>query len=432
LLPFRSDTVSDAYAARATRFLHGYFTGHPGALRFALETEDASRHKMLAAVNEKGDALSAMNALAKRLDPAARAFSTTNPEATSAWGRGEFERAVGIDPGFGAAWLGWIDQLASHGSTADAIGVAHRALAQPSLRSPVDRARIEVAAAALAGNVPARNQALAKLAGLTPNDIVVLEQLAEGESNARNFTAAAGAWRKASELDPENGAALNSLGYAEAEAGNLDASRAAFEAYGRMPGQKTNSLDSLGEAYFINGRFAEAEKYFLAAQQSDPSFLAGADLFKAAYAHWLGGDLKGADAVFTRYLDLRRNDPLRPWREAVWLYSTGRREAAIARLQSAPANPISQRQLAVWNAKIAVDEAALRQKYERTPPTSDGQARVFYAEALVAAGKMAEARPLLTRWPLPDEHGGDPLLESLLFPKFLELRKQAGLAGSAR
>jgi hypothetical protein len=52
---------------------------------------------------------------------------------------------------------------------------------------------------------------------------------------------------------------------------------------------------------------------------------------------------------------------------------------------------------------------------------------MVYASALIAAGRKEEARKLLTRWPLPTEPGGDALLESLLYPKFIELRKAAGL-----
>jgi len=42
---------------------------------------------------------------------------------------------------------------------------------------------------------------------------------------------------------------------------------------------------------------------------------------------------------------------------------------------------------------------------------------------LMQAGQKDEARKLLELWPLPGLVG-DPLLQSLLFPKYLELKRQ--------
>jgi len=52
--------------------------------------------------------------------------------------------------------------------------------------------------------------------------------------------------------------------------------------------------------------------------------------------------------------------------------------------------------------------------------------RTLYAAALAKAGKTDEARALLKMWPLP-ESAVDPLLQSLLYPQFLELRKALGI-----
>ena len=424
---FRAENVSAAYAVNASRFLHGYYTGRAGDLRFEVEAEDASRHKMVASVAENGGVLSAMSAVARRFDPSAHGFSTTNEGAVAAWGRGDDEHAVAIDPAFGAAWLSWINSLATHGDSAAAVDVARRALAQPTLRSDMDRAKIEVASAALSGDLNAQTQALSKLVALTPNDAPLLASLAETQLKARNFAGAAETFKKILAIEPANSGVLNSLGYAQAQEGDLEAAGKTFEDYGKLPGQKTNSLDSLGEAYFMNGRFAEAEKLFLQAYQQEPAFLAGADLSKAAYAHWLGGDLKGADAIMKHYLDSHRGDRLLAWREASWLYSTGRREQAIQTMASVGDKQIAARQVTIWNAKINDDAAALKKKYEATSPPADGQVRTFYAAALITAGDREEARKLLRLWPLPNERTGDPFVESLVFPKFIELRKAVGL-----
>ena len=432
ILPIRVETVRDAYLNRATRLVHGYFTRRGASLHFQTEIEDPARHKMVAAEAVDGTVLFAMNDVARRLAPGARPFSTANQDAVAAWGHGDFERAVTIDPDFGTAWGYWAQQLGGSGKQVEAVAVAARALARPSLRSPLERARLELLSATIEKDVAKQNAALAALVGMSPNDVSLLSALAETETLARRFSAAAGLYRKILEIDPGNAVALNSLGYAEANAGHLDAATKALEQYGKSLDQSTNSLDSLGEVHFMNGRFAEAERYFQQAYRRDPRFLAGATLMKAAYAHWLGGDLAGADAIFNRYREDRMNqkDASAVWREATWLYATGRREQAISKLMEAPADQsqLVQRQLAVWRGEVQAtkDLPTLKKLYDGSVPPNDGEFRTFYAAALAAAGKKGEASTLLARWPLPDL-GGDPLFQSLVYPEFMELRRELGV-----
>jgi len=188
----------------------------------------------------------------------------------------------------------------------------------------------------------------------------------------------------------------------------------------------------LGEACFMNGQFTEAAGYFLLAHQTNSAMQEGGDLLKAAYAQWLAGDLRKADATYLSYLKFRAglHDPLVPFREATWLYATGRSDQAKAKLRDAPgpAAQLAQRQLAVWQTAAAHpnDTAALENLYYRTSPANDGQVRTFYAEALADSGRKEQARTLIGRWPLP-ETGGDPLLQSLVFPRFMELRRSLGV-----
>jgi len=423
-VPIRISTVSDGYLASATRLVHGNFTQRHGALRFDIEVEDAARRKMVVQDDFQGAVLDAMNRAAHQLDPGAQPFSTSNAEAVAAWAHGDAEHAVQLDPDFGAAWIAWAESLAAHGQSADAIAVTARALDRPTLRYPVDRAKLAVFSATLRKDAPARERALASLHQLEPADTSLTVRLAEAETQARNFTAAASLYRTVLTAEPDNTASLLALGYAQAFAGDVDAARRTFEAYGQRQGQKTNALDSLGEAYFSNGKFAQAEKYFLQAHDSSPNFLAGADLAKAAYAHWLAGDLKGADALMARYIDARvkSHDPAFAWRQACWFYATGRRDQAIQTLAQAP-QPLAQRQLDTWNAPPPHDLDVLKQAYEQSAPSADGVVRTFYAAALYQAGRTEEARKLIERWPLPAENSPDALLESSVFPTFLKLRQ---------
>ena len=64
----------------------------------------------------------------------------------------------------------------------------------------------------------------------------------------------------------------------------------------------------------------------------------------------------------------------------------------------------------------------LKAVYQKTNPAADGLPRTLYAAALVQAGKADEARALLKLWPLP-ESAADSFLQSLMYPRYLELRK---------
>ena len=86
------------------------------------------------------------------------------------------------------------------------------------------------------------------------------------------------------------------------------------------------------------------------------------------------------------------------------------------------AEQAAQRQLQVWNnlQSIPSDLAALEKDYQHSNPVSDGLVRTLYAEALVRAGRKADARSLVQRWPLPEQNA---LLQALMYPKFIELRR---------
>ena len=430
IVPMQTGALRDAYGSGATQLVHGYFEKRRQTVHFEFLIEDAQTHKALQTVSGDGDALPALDRLAKQIDAGAHAFSSTNPQAVADWGRGDYENAVALDPEFGAAWLSWAQARAAAGDGPQASEIVARALRQPALRSPVDRAQLELLSATLRKDEPAQQQALTALARLMPNDSAVLRRLAGQEMNARRFSKAVQSYQEVLKVDPDDIDSWNLLGYAQAFAGDVDAAQKSFERYGSDPTRAANALDSEGEALFLNGKFAEAEKEFVDAHAKSSAMLAGGDLLKAAYARWLEGDLGGADHLFSEYLAYRnqRKDPVTVWRQAVWEYATGRQDAAIARLSNVtegPAANIAQAQLALWKdpSKLPSDLATLKQAYDRTPPTADGIARVLYAAALARAGQKDQARNLLAQWPLPGAEG-DPLLQSFLFPKYLELKQE--------
>lgn len=428
VLGVRETSAGMAALQGATELLHCTFTQRGGALEIHFALEDVERRRMVSAGAASGAVLFAVSTLARTLDAGAQPFSTPYADAAAAWGRGEFERAVTLDPDFGTAWESWIQQVQQSGKTEDAVAIAERALARASLRTPLNKAQIQLSSALLRRDETARIAALTELARLAPNDGGAVLGLAEIEQRQRKFTAAAEWYRRALAIDPGNGTALNGLGYALGEDGDVDGAKKILEQYGQKPEQAVNALDSLGEVHFMNGRFADAEKYFTQAAARQANFLGGAPLMKAAYAHWLGGDLAGADALMQKYLTLleNQNDRQIVWRQATWLYATGRRDRALVLLAKTPPEQASvmERQRSVWRGEVHPPEdlEELKKIFEGTNPAVDGLPRTLYAAALAKAGKTDEARALLKRWPLP-ESAVDPLLQSLLYPEFLGLRK---------
>ncbi len=420
-------TIGEAYLERATRFVHGYFTGTAHSLRLTVEVEDSASHKMVRAEQMNGPMLASVNSLAKRLDPKAEPFSSDNAAAIEAWGKGEFEKAVTLDPGFGTAWLDWIETLSRSGDVAGAIEAASRAMTSP-VKPELDALRIELARATLAKDSRAEHDALVKLTARVA-DPGLLSSLAQLELRAREFALAERDYKKILAVEPDDANVLNQLGYACGYQGKIAEAEAAFARYGKQPGQETNSFDSLGEVYFMNGKFAEAEKAFLRANELNPALIGGGDLRKAAYARWLSGDLPGADKLFERYLDFRAKmkDPSLEWQHASWEFTTGRKDQAISRLQRSP-SPQSKLQLSVWTGPVELhlDPARLKELYQATEPSADGLYRTLYAEELLRQGDRDEAKKLAARWPLPDS-AGDAVLQSLVFPKYAALRRILGL-----
>lgn len=429
----RAEVVRDAYSAKATRFIHGYYTGQNGQLQFTFNDEDGVSHKMTHTVTVSGDPLSASDYLAKQVDSGAHPFSSTNAQAVEAWGRGDFEKAAGIDPDFGAAWAGWIQAEAAGGRNDSAIAIAGRALARPDLRSSLDKAQIALLSATLRNEPTDRRKALTELVKLAPNDIQLVRTLADQEFAARRFTEAAQLYRDALRIDPADVYPRNLLGYALFYLGDLAAARKELDEYGRTPSEEANALDSQGEVLFMAGQFAEAEGYFRRAHAKEPARLGGLDLSKAAYAHWLAGDLPGADKIFDEFLKYRseHGDQAVVWRKAVWEYATGRPDVAKSRLMSATGQiaPVATQQLRAWSQPegLPSDLAELEKAYETGNPSTDGLVRTLYARSLLRAGRTEEAANLLKLWPLPDT--GDPLLQGFLFPMFRELKQGVGEAG---
>jgi tetratricopeptide (TPR) repeat protein len=135
----------------------------------------------------------------------------------------------------------------------------------------------------------------------------------------RQYQQASAAYNRALAIEPTDASLWNQLGYAAAYAGDTDGAVSALRRYQALRPADPNPLDSLGEVHVMAGRLKEAEGFYQAAHQQNPAFLNGLDLFKAAMARLMTGDVAGADAILG---DRARNPE--------WLWLSGRRDQAVA------------------------------------------------------------------------------------------------------
>lgn len=383
--------LSDAAMARGSLALRGYYILASGRLRLVAARERLSDGKVTAtdtledAVPDGVPAIA--EALAHRLDSGVRAPDTRSVEALRALVEGKasadpaaalpaFARAVSADPDFGPAYVAWAQALLARGDASGVRTVFEKARARGGRIAELRRVELAAIGAAAGPDRAARTQALVALARMMPADAELLARLAGEQTAARRYAEAATLYRKAIALDPLNGNFWNQLGYSEARLKNLAAARAALVEYQRVAPQEANPLDSMGDVHFYLGAFADAAGYYLQAYGKDPSFLGSATLYKAARARLMTGDVAAADELFRRYQQARRpaGDRLSEYAGAQWLYLTGRRREALARMRTLSGPP------AAASAGVSPEFAAF--------------AKAQLSAWAVAEGNLEEARRL--------------------------------------
>lgn len=390
------------------------------------------------------------------------------------------EAATVADPHFAMSYLIWARLLGVEGQREQAGKVLQAARAANP--DAIDAAEIDYIAASIGGDVDGRVKALEALTRLTPANANWFRELAGLKLTQRRFQEAAQNYMAAARLAPEDAELWNQLGYAYAFEQDLAGANRALEHYEQMLGPaNSNALDSLGEVNFLLGDFSEAGKYFLEAEEKNGA-RHGDELKKAAESRLMMGDLAGADALFQKYLGLAQRGQRQAagFELAQWEFLTGRRKAGIARLeQLIPALDQDQQslgwsQLSIWKMQTGAEGAAaemaekavklarsprarnlsalcreialarsnaggtsacallfarkfwaarplLEATYRGTSPVLDGQIRTFLAWAEEGTGDVQSARRLLQTYPLPLS-SGDPVLASMMFPRFLFLR----------
>jgi Tfp pilus assembly protein PilF len=422
--PVAISALRDAETAHAERTLHGYFSVLGGRLDVRAVVENTATRRMVRTAAASGPAsggpVPLSSAIAHDLEASARAVPTASAAALEAYVTAlnaldqavadrDFERAVAADPGFGAAYLGWAEALIARGGRDRAVQVLAAAHANASRFPELERVRLSFLGAALSGDREGERAALVALTRADPADASVCRSLGELDTARHDYTSSAKWYEQAAARDPHDVNVLNQLGYVHAWAGDLDGAVKALTRYRDLRPNEANPLDSLGDANYYLGRFAEAEKQYAAAHAANTSFLAGGDLYKGAWARLMQDNVGGADELFARFLEARTAaGDIVPFRQAQWEYVTGRRRAAVARLeqfaQSAPPQTAAPAwcALTLWSLE-AGDRARAQGFAAKAGSTPLGALFGFLAEpAAPAAEGAARAAQIL---PAPPQAG---------------------------
>jgi len=382
---------TEALGAGANRVITGYVERAAGQVRITATEEDLSTGKTVRIVTAAGvSPMAALDRLAHEFSPNARRPPTSNPEALRVWAialesppaasADLLEQAVQLDPDFGAAWVALANLDTAQGNRAAAAEVIeqarHRGL------DPLSRASLDLVAANMREDRSAGIAAMRKVSSLSPGDGVLLRSLAEAETSAGQFGAAASDWKNVTALFPNDPLAWNSLGYARSYAGDYAGALGALREYQRLRPKDANPSDSIGDLNYSFRRFSDAASSYLEAHARQPGFEQYGDLYKAAWAKFRAGDKTGADSLFEQFRRERTKSSagILDLLAADWLYRTGREREAIAALRkfasetpSAPLRTDAWAQVTIWDllqsdrAKAIEDAAAIGTKISSAP-----------------------------------------------------------------
>jgi tetratricopeptide (TPR) repeat protein len=377
-----------ALAAGANRVGYGEFAVRGGRLEARLFLEDLPAHKYAQAISASGaagDAIAVADSLARQIAPDAVPPVAHSNEAVRDYvnaleggAPGDIMRdaaaSIAADPGFTPAYRLLAEWKAMERDAAGALALLDTA-AQRAV-SPLERARVHLQSAGLRSDAAGRLEALAEMASADPGNPDQWRMLADARFATHAYAGAAAAFRKQLALEADNRNAWNLLAYASANAGDLPAAVEALRRYQAAAPEDPNPIDSLGDVHLITGHLREAEQFYLAAYKKSPKFQAGADLFKAAMARLMTGDIAGATEIHERYAQSLAGNPMRPMEieRAEWDWATGRRRQAYQRLLaiagaagSGPQRELAARsyaELAVWSLFLGDRAAAARMAQE--------------------------------------------------------------------
>lgn len=438
--PGISSERSLALASGATRIGYGTYDLRGGRLEAQLTIEDTAAEKtieVLSTAAPAGNVLEAASGLARQLSRQTRPYGTSRVEALKAWMTAlesadpgtvtqSLQSAIAADPDFGPPYLLLAEKLILQRDRPGAIDVLEKAMARGDQISPESRARFELEMADLRQDSAARRKAIEAMVKLEPRDAPAWRSLGEIAMANHDYAAAIQGFQKSLEFEPENGNTWNQLGYAKAYTGDLNGALGALRQYQALRPADSDPLDSQGDVHLLLGRLREAEDLYLQAARKSPAFPNAPDMYKAAMARLMTGDIPGADAIAKQFIDARKaaHDPVVDYFEAEWMWVSGRRKQAYDRLagfaqsaskaESAPMKELASNacaELALWSLFLG-DRAAAGQMLQKSPPPAGASpgAIVLLARFLSQPPAPAAEWAARAERELPQSNGRDAAL----------------------
>jgi Flp pilus assembly protein TadD len=408
-----------ALAAGASRIGYGDYAVRDGRLEARLTIEDPRTSKMIqVAVSSSaaGDVIGAASGLALQISSRTSTYGTRNSEALKAWvtalesgdaarTREALEEAIAADPDFGPPYRLLAEWKAQRQDRPGGLSLLDQALARGNRIPEMERARMEVEASNLRDDAAGRQSALATLTKLEPRDAIAWRSLGETAMSRRDYPSAVQAFQKALEVEPEDVHSWNQLGYAAAWAGDLNTGLSALRRYQTLRPADSDPLDSQGDVNLLAGHLRDAEGLYIQAAQKSPAFPNTPDLFKAAMARLMAGDVAGADGIAKQFTDGRRaaHDPVVDYFEAEWRWVSGRRKQGYQQLatfaQGAGSGPLKEAasrayaELAIWSLVLG-DRADAEQMAQKSVPLAGPSS----AGLVILARFLAQPQASSTEW----------------------------------
>jgi Flp pilus assembly protein TadD len=398
-----------AMAAGASRVGYGEYAIVGGRLRVRLTIEDPRTRRIeqgpIEAATGASDLVGAATAVARQISQQARPYETTNPAALEAFARAEeapdadavgryAEQAVAAEPNFGMAYVILAELKAKHQDRAGMADVLSAAMRRGDAIPQSPRIRLEILAATLRGDHAGLERALSALVRFAPSDPAAWRAFADAAAGRRQYSLGAQAYERALAIEPEDATTWNQLGYTAAYAGSMETAMGALRRYRTLRPLDPNAVDSMGDVSLLGGRLKEAEGFYLEAYKKNPAFLGGGDLYKAAVARLMTGDVAGADSI-------AKQDALGSTGE--WLWVSGHRHEAYAKL-AAEAAGLGDREfqsrayadLAMW-ALFLNDRDSAGRMAQKTAPVATPATAAAIAVARFATLPPAEPPELAAR-----------------------------------
>jgi tetratricopeptide (TPR) repeat protein len=394
--PGVSTELSNALLAGGNHLITGYFERVNGKLAFTAVEEDARTGRTVTSVTAQGSIFDACVSLARRFSAHPSAYSTNNETALHDYVEGIegkspdlYRQAIAADPKFADAYLAWSQTGGDMGAILTQARANHI--------GGVALAKLEFSEATANKDAAGRLSALKRIVEADPNDTNAIIALGESEMTAHRYAQAAAVFAKGTA--PE---LINLQAYALMFGGDEAKALAAVHEYQKALPDQANPFDSEGDIQFFFGQFAEAEKSYLRASAKDPEFIQGGELWKAARARLMTGDVAGATEIFKTYEQdrIKAKDLSIGFRAATWQYLTGDRKGVIASMQKVadqapnlPLKTLALVQAAIWELQMGRSQDAIRNtetviRAGQTPNALAAALVRFAAQDLASVGDL--------------------------------------------